>query len=86
MDGELRTLHGTWISAIHAGMTTFGLVKPETLQSRSRQLIKKTFLKGVLQSLPKSSATYSSKPTLHGTGCPFTDGQEGLMNLAEAAC
>jgi hypothetical protein len=32
MDGELRTLYGAWISAIHAGMTTFGQVKPEILQ------------------------------------------------------
>jgi len=27
--GELRTIHGAWIPAIPAGMTTFGNVKPE---------------------------------------------------------
>jgi hypothetical protein len=29
-DGELRTLHGAWIPAIHAGMTSFDNVKPES--------------------------------------------------------
>jgi len=29
MDDELRTILEAWILAIHAGMTTFGNVKPE---------------------------------------------------------
>jgi|GEM_PF-4739715 len=44
MDGELRTLHGVCIRlrgltapAINAGMTTFGHVKHEILQSRIRR-------------------------------------------------
>jgi len=45
MDGELRilpwrldSLRGLTVPAIHAGMTTFGHMKPEILKSRIREL------------------------------------------------